>query len=192
MEVVKLYQQQKELIDLVIAKNREGQHRLYHTFAPKMLGVCRQYIKDLHQAEDVMIVGFMKVFSAIYSFENKGSLEGWIRRIMVNECISHIRKQKKWLFIEDETFFEETTNPIEHQWSIDELQFLIDQLPEGCKMVFNLYVIEGYKHHEIASLLKINEGTSKSQLAHARKLLKNTICKLKKQEDDNAIIRKAN
>jgi RNA polymerase sigma-70 factor (ECF subfamily) len=142
LEVINLNQQEKELIELVIDKNRQAQHQVYTSFAPKMLGVCRQYIKDIHQAEDILLVGFMKVFNNINTFEFKGSFEGWIRRIMINECVSHIRVQKKWLFIDDENYFDKTVNPIESQLSIDDIQFLIDQLPDGCKMVFNLYVIE--------------------------------------------------
>lgn len=181
--MINLHQKEKELIDLVIDNNRQAQRQLYTSFASKMLGVCRQYIKDIHQAEDVMIMGFMKVFNSINTFQHKGSFEGWIRRIMVNECISHIRSQKKWLFIDDENYFDETVNPIESKLSVDDIQFLIDQLPEGCKMVFNLYVIEGYKHQEIAQMLGIKEGTSKSQLAHARKMLQATISKLKNYQN---------
>ena len=181
--MINLHQKEKELIDLVIDNNRQAQRQLYTSFASKMLGVCRQYIKDIHQAEDVMIMGFIKVFNSINTFQHKGSFEGWIRRIMVNECISHIRSQKKWLFIDDENYFDETVNPIESKLSVDDIQFLIDQLPEGCKMVFNLYVIEGYKHQEIAQMLGIKEGTSKSQLAHARKMLQATISKLKNYQN---------
>lgn len=181
--MINLHQKEKELIDLVIDNNRQAQRQLYTSFAPKMLGVCRQYIKDIHQAEDVMIIGFMKVFNSINTFQHKGSFEGWIRRIIVNECISHLRSQKKWLFIDDENYFDETVNPIESKLSVDDIQFLIDQLPEGCKMVFNLYVIEGYKHQEIAQMLGIKEGTSKSQLAHARKMLQATISKLKNYQN---------
>jgi RNA polymerase sigma-70 factor (ECF subfamily) len=144
-----------------------------------MLSVCRQYVKDVHQAEDVMITSFMKVFTSLKNFEHKGSFEGWIRRVIINECISFIRVHKKVKFIEDETYFEETYNNIESQLSIDDIQSLIDSLPDGYKMVFNLYVIEGYKHHEIAMMLGINEGTSKSQLSHARKMLQDQINKLK-------------
>ncbi len=144
-----------------------------------MLSVCRQYIKDLHSAEDVMITAFMKVFVSLEKFEHKGSFEGWIRRTMINECISFIRVQKKVSFVEDEIFSEESFNNIESHFSIEDIQSLIDSLPDGYKMVFNLYVIEGYKHQEIAGLLGINEGTSKSQLSHARKVLQEQINKLK-------------
>ena len=148
-----------------------------------MLSVCRQYCKDIQQAEDVMITAFMKVFVNIKNFENKGSFEGWIRRIMVNECISFLRVHKKVAFIDDSEYFVESFNNIESNFSVDDIQYLIDQLPDGYKMVFNLYCIEGFKHQEIAKMLHINEGTSKSQLSHARKILQEQILKLKNYEN---------
>jgi RNA polymerase sigma-70 factor (ECF subfamily) len=179
LKVIDLHQEEKNMIQLAVDQNRQAQQKIYHSYASKMLGVCRQYIKDLHQAEDVMITAFMKVFTNLKNFEHKGSFEGWIRRIMVNECISFIRANKKVSFLEDEYYKEESFNDIESSFTVDEIQFLIDALPDGYKMIFNLYAIEGYKHHEIATLLNINEGTSKSQLSHARKLLQNEIIKLK-------------
>lgn len=179
MKVITLHQEENEIIQLAVANNRQAQQKIYAQFSPKMLSVCRQYIKDIHQAEDIMITAFMKVFVNLKNFEYKGSFEGWIRKIMVNECVSFVRVQKKVKFIEDETWFEESFNNIESQFSIEDIQFLIDNLPEGYKMVFNLYCIEGYKHQEIAKMLGINEGTSKSQLSHARKMLQTQIIKLK-------------
>lgn len=183
MKVIALHKNEQQLISEAIANNRQAQQQLYSKYASKMLSVCRQYIKDVHHAEDVMITGFMKMFTNLKKFENKGSFEGWIRRIMINECISFIRVQKKVKFIEDENYFEESFNNIESQFSVDDIQFLIDNLPDGYKMVFNLYAIEGYKHQEIATMLGINEGTSKSQLSHARKVLQENISKLKNYEN---------
>ena len=179
MKVIHLHQNEKELIALALDNNRAAQQKIYNQFAPKMLGVCRQYSKDLQLAEDIMITAFMKVFVNLNKFEFNGSFEGWIRRIMVNESISYLRVHKKVQFVDDETFFEERFNNIESQFSVQDIQHLIDHLPDGYRMVFNLYAIEGYKHHEIAALLNINEGTSKSQLSHARKILQNQINKLK-------------
>ena len=179
MKVINLHQEEKELIELAVENNRHAQQKIYSKFAPKMLSVCRQYIKDVHQAEDIMITAFMKVFTNMKNFENKGSFEGWIRRIMVNECISFIRVDKKVKFIEDENYTEGSFNNIESQFSVEDIQFLIDNLPEGYRMIFNLYAIEGFKHHEIATLLGISEGTSKSQLSNARKVLQDNIKKLK-------------
>ncbi len=183
MKVINLHQEENNLIHLATENNRHAQQHIYTKFAPKMLSVCRQYIKDVHQAEDVMITAFMKVFVNLKNFESKGSFEGWIRRIMVNESISFIRAQKKVSFLEDEYYKEGSFNNIESNLSVDDIQNLIDSLPEGYKMIFNLYAIEGYKHKEIAEMLGINEGTSKSQLSHARKMLQDLINKRKNYDN---------
>ncbi|KAB1156708.1 RNA polymerase sigma factor [Flavobacterium luteum] len=179
MKVINLHQEEYEIIQLAIENNRQAQQVIYAKFSPKMLSVCRQYTKDLQNAEDLMITAFMKVFFNLKKFEHKGSFEGWIRRIMVNECISYIRVNKKVSFLEDTYYKEESFNNIESNFSVNDIQFLIDNLPDGYKMIFNLYAIEGYKHQEIATMLGINEGTSKSQLSHARKMLQEQIIKLK-------------
>ncbi len=183
MKIINLHQNELDLIQLAIESNRAAQQKLYSKFAPKMLGVCRQYVKDVQQAEDVMITAFMKVFVNLKNYENKGSFEGWIRRIMVNESISFLRANKKTTFIDDENFTDDVFNETEENFSVAEIQFLIDALPDGYKMVFNLYAIEGFKHQEIAKILNINEGTSKSQLSHARKMLQEQIFKLKHSEN---------
>ena len=183
MKVINLHQEEKELIELAADNNRHAQQKIYSKFSGKMLSICRQYIKDIHQAEDIMITAFMKVFTNLKNFEHKGSFEGWMRRIMVNECISYIRVQKQIKYIEDSEYLEESFNNIESQFSVEDIQFLIDCLPDGYKMVFNLYAIEGYKHQEIAQMLGINEGTSKSQLSHAKKILQTQIAKLKNYEN---------
>lgn len=182
MKVINLHQEENEIIALAVANNRQAQQYIYSKYSPKMLSVCRQYIKDIQLAEDVMITAFMKVFVNLGKFEYKGSFEGWIRRTMINECISFIRVQKKVHFIEEATGFEEANNEPDIQFSVEDIQTLIDNLPDGYKIVFNLFVLEGYKHKEIASLLGITEGTSKSQFAHARRILKNQIIVLKDKE----------
>ncbi len=179
MKVINLHQEEREIIALAVENNRHAQHKIYTRYASKMLSVCRQYAKDIHHAEDLMITAFMKVFANLRHFEHKGSFEGWIRRIMVNECISFIRAQKKVSFLEDEFYQEEAFNNIESNLSVEDIQSLIDQLPDGYKMVFNLFAIEGYKHQEIAQMLGISESTSKSQLHHARKMLQQQVSQLK-------------
>ena len=183
MKIIHLHQEETKIIKLAVENNRQAQQQIYSKFSSKMLSVCRQYIKDIQLAEDVMITAFMKVFTNLKNFEHKGSFEGWIRRIMVNECISYLRVQKKVKFAEDEFFVEESFNEIDSQFTVEQIQFLIDALPDGYKMVFNLYAIEGYRHNEIAKMLGINEGTSKSQLSHARKMLQTQITILKKQDN---------
>ncbi|PBJ11822.1 RNA polymerase sigma factor [Flavobacterium sp. ACN6] len=183
MKIIHLHQEETKIIKLAVENNRQAQQQIYSRFSSKMLSVCRQYIRDIQLAEDVMITAFMKVFTNLKNFEHKGSFEGWIRRIMVNECISYLRVQKKVKFAEDEFFVEESFNEIDSQFTVEQIQYLIDALPDGYKMVFNLYAIEGYKHNEIAKMLGINEGTSKSQLSHARKMLQTQITILKKQDN---------
>lgn len=160
------------MIKRSIAGNRQAQQFLYEKFAPKMLSVCRQYIKDVQFAEDVMVNGFVKVFEHLESFEHRGSFEGWIRRIMIRESISYLRK--KQFVVYDDEVLESRPKHVEEDTTLLDVEYvqqLIDDLPEGYKMVFLLYAIEGYKHYEIAAILEISEGTSKSQLFKARKML---------------------
>lgn len=156
--------------------DQQAQKALYGKYAPKMLGVCRQYIKDLHFAEDVMINGFVKVFKNLGSFKGEGSFEGWIRTIMVRESITYLRK-RQFVVYDDEVF---EAQPREFKSSeglldVEYVQQLIDSLPEGYKTVFLLHAIEGYGHQEIATMLEISEGTSKSQLYKARKMLQENL-----------------
>lgn len=140
-------------------------------YSPKMLSVCRMYVKDIHQAEEVMLDGFLNVFTNIKDFKNQGSFEGWIRRIIVRKCIDFLRKNSKINFTAETEIENTGDNEIQWKYEVEHIQLAIDNLPEGYKMIFNLFAIEGYKHEEIAALLNITEGTSKSQLHKARKML---------------------
>ena len=181
MKVIQLYKNESKLIKRAQKNNREAQHVLYELHAPKMLSVCRYYIKDVQHAEEVMLNGFFKVFTNIKTFKSEGSFEGWIRRIMVREAISFMRQKKQIEFASDDVDVPQNyTNNIQTEIEVEQIQKIIDALPEGYKMVFNMYAIEGYKHHEIATILKISEGTSKSQLFKARKMLQEQINKLNK------------
>ena len=179
MKIISIYNNEKQLIKKATAGSREAQKRIYEMYAPKMLGVCRQYVKDLQFAEDVMLGGFLKVFKKLDSFKFNGSFEGWIRRIMIRESISYVRKQQ-FVVYDDELYErnESGANIRSSEMDVEHIQMLIDALPEGYKMVFVLYVVEGYKHREIANELQISESTSKSQLFKARKMLQE---KLKQQ-----------
>ncbi|NNK82102.1 MAG: RNA polymerase sigma factor [Flavobacteriaceae bacterium] len=181
MKVIQLYKNENKLIDKAIKNNRKAQHVLFEIYAPKMLSVCRYYISDLQHAEDIMLKGFFKVFSKLKSFNNEGSFEGWIRKIMVREAISFLRQQKNIEFsFEDIVVKNQNTLNLDSELELDEIQQLIDALPEGYRIVFNMSVIEGYKHHEIAELLNISVGTSKSQLYKARQILQHKIKVLNK------------
>jgi RNA polymerase sigma-70 factor, ECF subfamily len=179
LKVIQLYKNEVQLIKKASQNNREAQHMLYKLHAPKMLSVCRYYISDVQQAEEVMLNAFFKVFTKIKHFKSEGSFEGWIRRIMVREAISFLRQQKKVEFVTDNMeAYDAQTNNIKMEMDVAEIQQLIDNLPEGYRMVFVMYAIEGYKHNEIAELLNITEGTSKSQLFKARKVLQQQINRL--------------
>ncbi|WP_233783172.1 RNA polymerase sigma factor [Flavivirga eckloniae] len=181
LKVIQLHKNESSLIKKAIKNNREAQHVLFELHAPKMLSVCRYYIKDLQQAEEAMLNGFFKVFSNLKSFKNAGSFEGWIRRIMIRESISFLRQKKQMTFsIEDIEYSMDYADDINTDMEVAEIQQLIDLLPEGYRMVFVMYAIEGYKHYEIAEMLNITEGTSKSQLFKARKLLQEKIKELNK------------
>ena len=179
LKVVQLYHNNTELIQKAAKNNREAQHTLYEVHAPKMLSVCRYYVKDVQKAEEVMLNGFFKAFTNLNSFKNEGSFEGWLRKIMVRESISFLRQQKQIEFsIEDIENSNDYSSAMENDLEVNDIQQLIDELPEGYKMVFIMYAIEGYKHHEIANMLNISEGTSKSQLFKARQLLQQKIKEL--------------
>ncbi|HCY82598.1 MAG TPA: RNA polymerase subunit sigma-70 [Xanthomarina gelatinilytica] len=178
MKVIQLYKNETVLIKKAIKNNREAQHVLFEMHAPKMLSVCRYYIKDLQHAEEAMLNGFYKVFKHLMDYKAEGSFEGWIRRIMVRESISFLRQKKHIEFLTEEmvdTYG--SSHQIDAVLDVEDIQRLIDGLPEGYRMVFVMYAVEGYKHAEIAKLLKISEGTSKSQLFKARKLLQEQINK---------------
>ncbi|WP_321254414.1 RNA polymerase sigma factor [Psychroserpens sp.] len=177
LKVIQLHHKNNTaLIKKAARGKRDAQHTLFEQYAPKMLSVCRYYIKDIQNAESVMLNGFFKAFTNLKRFKNEGSFEGWLRRIMVREAISFLRQEKKVEFsTEDEVVTHESYNNVDSNIAVAQIQEIIDQLPEGYKMVFVMYAIEGYKHHEIAEILNISEGTSKSQLFKARQLLQKQI-----------------
>lgn len=177
MKVIQLHHKNNTALIKKAAKGkRDAQHTLFEIHAPKMLSICRYYIKDMQDAESVMLNSFFKAFTNLKSFKNEGSFEGWLRRIMVRECISFLRQKKHIEFlVEDDVIQAEPYNNINSQIEVAQIQQLIDELPEGYKMVFVMYAIEGYKHYEIAEILKISEGTSKSQLFKARQMLQKKI-----------------
>lgn len=141
--------------------------------APTMLSVCRRYVKSIQNAEDVMVEGFFKAFTKIDQFKDQGSFEGWVRKIMVNESLMFLRKRKP-----TETAYEPREGDAKQTLNVhDDLEAqdilnLLEQLPTGYRTIFNLYVIEGFKHREIAEKLKISINTSKSQLILAKKRMR--------------------
>ena len=178
MKILQLHTQTNKLIEDARKHKRGAQKELFERYSPKMLGVCRQYVKDVQHAEEMMLAGFLKVFTHISTFKNEGSFEGWIRKIMVNTCISFLRKKHPMELTDEDFVFDGQATYSLEATELEDVQRLIDTLPVGYKMVFNLYALEGYKHAEIAKELGITEGTSKSQLFKARKWLQNKYVKL--------------
>ncbi|MCH8331128.1 MAG: RNA polymerase sigma factor [Bacteroidetes bacterium] len=160
------------------------QYKLYRKYSPKMFGVCLRYAPDYHTAEDLLQEGFIKVYKNIATYRSEGSFEGWLRRIFVNTAIENFRKSVHMYPIAEingydkETYHDDVVSKI----TVDELLGLLQHLSVGYRTIFNLYAIEGYSHREIAEQLDISEGTSKSQLARARKLLQRMLAGIEKQE----------
>jgi RNA polymerase sigma factor (sigma-70 family) len=172
-----------ELIDGCLKEDRRTQELLYKRYSNRMWGVCLRYSRSREEAEDILQEGFMKVFDNIGKFKFEGSFEGWVRRIMVNTALRHYSRSvfKEELAGDDE----EIDSLVDPQALVNisekELLRVIDELPEGYRIVFNLYVIEGYDHKEVAAMLGIAESTSRSQLAKARLMLQKRLNKDKKQ-----------
>ena len=166
-----------KLIEGCLRNKRRSQKQLYNKYAPKMYGVCLRYSKNKHDAEDILQDAFIKIYRNIDFFNNKGSFEGWIRRIVVNTALTHLRNKTKHWFVDIDTVpvaieeDEEKFSPL----SPEDLIQLIQELPNGYRTVINLFVFEKYSHKEIAKALAISEGTSKSQYSKAKALLKSKI-----------------
>jgi len=174
-----------ELISHCKAGERKAQELLYNQFASKMLGVCFRYAADRMEAEDMLQIGFVKVFQKISDYRGEGSFEGWVRRIMVHSSIEFYRKHHKMMQVADldNPVQEQLVNPqVTASLAAKDLMLLIQQLPPGYRIVFNLFAIEGYSHKEIAALTGITEGASKSQLSRARSVLKNQIIKMESKK----------
>ena len=157
-----------------------AQRELYNRFSPKMLSVCYRFAQSREDAEDMLQEGFIKVFTQIHTFQNKGAFEGWIRRIVVHTCINFLKKYKKFsdsVDLDHAGFVhikEESIPSIMHAKQVIEC---IRLLPLGYRTVLNLYAIEGYSHREISTMLDIEESTSRSQYTRAKSMLENILVK---------------
>jgi len=173
----------REIIEKCAKNNRAAQEELFKLFYGKMMGICMRYTKDRDRAQEVVQQGFIKVFDKLSEFDFKGSFEGWMRRIMVNASIDAIRKRNRQPFSTDEEFMFNDAS-VEQEDDSDEMLIklkaeyameAIQSLSPAYQTVFNLYVIENYSHKEIAEILDISEGTSKSNLAKAKQNLRNIL-----------------
>jgi RNA polymerase sigma-70 factor (ECF subfamily) len=168
---------EQELIDGCLKGDRRAQKSLYEKYASKMFGVSRRYVKTIENAEEVIVEAFCKVFQKMDLYTGQGSFEGWIRKVVVNESLMFIRKNYRFnehLDINDVPV-QAVNITIEDELSANEILGLLDQLPTGYRTVFNLYVLEGLKHKEIAEMLEISINTSKSQLILAKKRMKELV-----------------
>jgi RNA polymerase sigma-70 factor (ECF subfamily) len=153
--------------------NQQSQRELYERYSGLMYSICFRYVNDSSQAEDLMISGFMKIFKHIGQFKGLGSFEGWMKRIIVNDALAYIRKNKSlYLKVDVEQIdFEPDYQMLSNHLEAEDLLKLVEELPTGYKTIFNLYAIEGYTHKEIGEMLGISINTSKSQLSRARVIL---------------------
>ncbi|MEM6719698.1 MAG: RNA polymerase sigma factor [Bacteroidota bacterium] len=187
MKVIQLHLQETQLIKRAKRNDRKAQQALYAQHAPKMLSVCRYYISNVHDAEEIMLSGFFKVFTQLKTYQNKGSFEGWIRRIMIRESISFLRKKNPLVMVDEiESYTKITDCEMDVNAGVEEIQKAIDALPKGYRIVFNLYEIEGYKHQEIAEMLNISVSTSKTQLFKAKKTLQTQLRSKKNRANEIA------
>src|SRR6187431_3265363 len=170
------------LIQGCLRNDAAAQQELYYRFSPKMLSVCYRYAKSREDAEDMLQEGFIKVFTQIHQFQNRGALEGWIRRIIVHTCINTLKKNKK--FSDSVDIIHAASIPVREENIPSILQAkqvveCIRLLPLGYRTVLNLYAIEGYSHKEIGEILDIEESTSRSQYTRAKAMLEDVLVKKK-------------
>jgi RNA polymerase sigma factor (sigma-70 family) len=168
---------ESDIIKGCLDNDRKTQEVLYQRFSAKMYAVCLRYSKNADDAQDLLQDGFVKVFRNIDKFRGDGSFEGWIRRIFVNTSIEHFRKANRSYNVtdtEDVSIEDTSLNALDNLAEKDIIK-MIQELSPGYRQVFNMYVVEGYSHKDIGDILGISEGTSKSQLARAKGILKKMV-----------------
>ncbi len=172
-------QKEEKLIEGCKNGDRKSQQFLYELHSKRMFFICQRYSKSLQEAEDILQESFIKVFKNIHQFRSEASFFSWMKRIVVNTALNH-QRSKLYLFPMvdvEEADLRQDDNVVLGDYHFNELLDMVRELPSGCQIVFNLYALEGYNHREIADMLKISEGTSKSQYSRAKSLLKGKICK---------------
>ena len=171
-----------EIIEGCKNKDPRSQRALFDRFAGKMMGVCLRYANDASEAEDMLQDAFLRIFQHIDQFKFEGAFEGWVRRVVVNAAIRTIERKKIQYKELEENMYDvpRVEATAYNHLNQEELMKLINQLPDGYRIVFNLSAIEGYSHEEIGAMLNIQPGTSRSQLVKARKMLQYQILQLQK------------
>lgn len=164
---------EEKIIEGCKKEDRKAQKALFDKYSPMLFGVCKRYVKNREDAEDVLIKGLYKAMTNIHQYSGSGSFEGWLRRIVVNESLMFLRKTNNFkMTVEVNNLEIKTQVNIDDELAAQDILNLLDKLPTGYRTVFNMYVIEGYKHREIAEILGISINTSKSQLILAKKRMK--------------------
>jgi len=171
-----------ELIEGCRRRDASAQKSLYERFAGKLYALCCRYIKEKMEAEDVLIIAFTKILDRIDQYKGEGSFEGWMKRVVVNESLTYLRRNKNmYLEMDIEAADREPDfEKLESHMQAEDLMKMIEGLPTGYRIVFNLYAIDGYSHKEIADQLGISENTSKSQLSRARVALQKSLIETEK------------
>ena len=172
----------KQLIDDCKNNNRKAQEQLYRLYSPKLFAVCLKYSRNYAEAQDNLQDGFILIFKKIEQFSFKGSFEGWLKRVMINNVLQQYRNQTFLSLVNEDVAEDYEVEIEEDNISMDYLLKIIQELPDRYRLVFNLYVIDGFSHADIAEMLTINVGTSKSNLARARMILKEKIEQYKNEE----------
>lgn len=166
------------IVDQCRKGDAKAQKQLYDMYAPLFMSIAMRYMKNVESAEDVMVMGFFKIFDNIGKFKGEGSFEGWMKRILVNEALMQIRKKNNlYMTLELSEVDKAEAASVIDDMAYEDLLALLDELPPGYRTIFNMYVVEGYKHREIAELLDISINTSKSQLILAKKRMRELIKK---------------
>jgi len=172
---------ERQLVEYCISNKEGALDELYRVYAPKLFGICLRYGKNQQEAEDILHNGFIRILKYLKEFRYEGSFEGWLRRIMLTTAINYYKKNTRYfadIDISNVPDNEEYHNPVSESVSLNELLEIINSIPDGYREIFNLYVIDGYKHKEISKMLDISESTSKSQYMKARKFLQKKLLEM--------------
>jgi RNA polymerase sigma factor (sigma-70 family) len=176
-----------QIVEACIREDRAAQKQFYELFSGKLFAVAMRYMKNRDNAQDVLQDSFVKIYKNLQNFRFDCPLEPWLKRIVINTALKALQKQPDWqVGMDDNMPIEASYNQSNFGFEslkYDALLTMIGELPEGCRMVFNLFAIEGFKHNEISDMMGITEGTSKSQYSRARQLLMEKILKEKKKEE---------
>lgn len=175
-----LYKVLDRRIRKILKGNRKAQSALYDEYSSLVMGICYRYVKDKDEAADIFQEAFMKIFQNIHQVKKARALGGWIRKVAVNASLDHLKAMRYPDTVGDESheLSDHFYSNLLDKMSMDVILDVVNKLPDGCRIIFNLHILDGFSHKEIAEKLEISESTSRSQLTHARKLLKRNLNEL--------------